>query len=121
GGAGVGRRCRGGRRSGAETPRWGRTAHPIFQRSAPHGPGTTGRGGCRRKTSRRPDAASLRRRERHFPSRAVAERFGRFGVDELERVLAAWTDRGLHASYEELEAAALETIRGRIRPREAGA
>src|SRR5262249_61083560 len=101
--------------------RTGRGAHPTFQTSALQGTGIPERADSLRKTARRPDAASLRRRERHFLSRAVAERYGRFGVDELERVLAAWTDRGRHASYEELEAAALETIRGRIRPREAGA
>src|SRR5262249_57565937 len=92
----------------------------ILERRALHGTGITELADYLRKTARRPDAASLRRRERHFLSRAVAERFGRFGVDELERVLAAWPDRGRHASYEELEAAALQAIRGRIRPRGAG-
>ena len=108
-------------RAALDTARIGRVAHPIFQTSALHGTGITELADHLRKTARRPDGASLRRRERHFLSRAVAERYGRFGVEELERVLAAWPDRGRHASYEELEAAALEAIRGRIRPREAGA
>ena len=36
-----------------------------------------------------PDAATLRRRERHFLAKAIAERYGRFGVEELERAIAA--------------------------------
>jgi len=108
-------------RAALDTARIGRAAHPIFRTSALHGTGITELADYLRKTARRPDAASLRRRERHFLTRAVAERYGHFGVEELERVLAAWPDRGRQASYEELEAAALEAIRGRIRPREAGA
>jgi LAO/AO transport system kinase len=109
-------------RSALETGRLGRKSHPVFQTSALRGTGVPEVTAFLRRTVELPDAATLRRRERHFLGRAIAERYGQFGLEELDRVLAARpsgrTDRAL---YEELEDVALEAIRTRIRPRDAGA
>ena len=88
----------------------------MFQTSALRGSGIAELAAFLRRMVRRPDAATLRRRERHFLGKAIAERYGRFGLAELDRVLAA--RRVERAQYEELEDAALEAIRVRIRPRD---
>lgn len=106
-------------RSALETARLGREAHPVFQTSALRGSGIAELAAFLRRTVRRPDTGELRRRERHFLAKAVAERYGRFGLEELDRLLAA--RRTERAQYEELEDAALEAIRVRIRPRDADA
>ena len=63
-----------------------------------------------------PDAATLRRRERHFLAKAIAERYGRFGVEELERAIAALPPAvAERAVYEDLEDVGLAAIRARIR------
>jgi LAO/AO transport system kinase len=107
-------------RSAMETGRLGRASHPVFQTSALRGTGVAELADFLCRTVRRPDPTALRRRERHFLAGAVAERYGRFGVEELDHLLAAWppgrADRSL---YEELEDAVLEAIRARIRPRDA--
>ncbi len=62
-----------------------------------------------------PDAAALRRRELHFLRKGVAEAYGRFGLEEVERRLGAWpADERADALYEDLEEAALTAIRARI-------
>jgi LAO/AO transport system ATPase len=109
-------------RSALETGRLGRESHPVFQTSALRGTGIAELAAFLRGAVRRPDAAALRRRERHFLARAVAERYGRFGLEELDRVLAGRpAGRAERVLYEELEDAALEAIRARIRPRDASA
>src|SRR5262249_46845666 len=104
-------------RSALETGRLGREAHPVFQTSALRGSGIAELAAFLRRVVHRPDAGTLRRRERHFLGKAVAERYGRFGLEELDRLLAA--RRMQRTQYEELEDAALEAIRARIRPRDA--
>ena len=109
-------------RSALETGRLGRQSHPVFQTSALRGSGIAEVAAFLRQTVRLPDATTLRRRERHFLGRAIAERYGQFGLEELDRVLAARpSGRSDRALYEELEDVALDAIRARIRPRDTDA
>ncbi len=63
-----------------------------------------------------PTAAALRARERHFLAKAIAERYGCFGVEELDRTLAALPPAEVERRiYEDLEDAALTAIRARLR------
>lgn len=88
----------------------------VFRTSALRGTGVAELAAFLRDHVPMPDAEALGRRERHFLARAIAERFGRFGVDELERVLAAMPPAVAGAAlYEDLEDAALAAIRARIR------
>ena len=94
-----------------------RVEQPIFQTSA-----TTGRGipeladFLHEATRRAPDRPGLRARERYFLRKAVAERYGRFGVEELERVSREWRPEWEErVTYEEREEAALRAIAGRVR------
>lgn len=90
---------------------------PIFQTSA-----LTGRGidelatALRGTAADRPDDATLRAHEAHFLRKAIAERYGRFGTDELERRIGALPPAlRAAATYEELETLALDAIASRIR------
>ncbi len=88
----------------------------VFRTSALRGTGVAELAAFLRQSVPPPDAAAARRRDRHFLRRAVAERYGRFGIDVLEQSLAAVP--AAHADgalYEELEAAALRAIRERLR------
>lgn len=58
------------------------------------------------------DAAGARRKAEFFLRKAVAERYGRFGVTELERHLGRLADG---AVYEEVEAEALAAIEALVR------
>jgi LAO/AO transport system kinase len=86
------------------------TAEPrIFLTSAVTGRGVPELAAFLRETARPEDAATQHRHEGHFLRKAVAERYGRFGLDALDR-LAEMPG----AVYEEREAAALDAIRSRI-------
>lgn len=62
-----------------------------------------------------PEFATLRRRERHFLAKAIAERYGRFGVAQLDRTIAELPPAVAESAvYEDLEDAALAAIRSRI-------
>jgi LAO/AO transport system ATPase len=97
-----------GRRDGA-------AAHHVFQTSALHGTGVAELAAFLREHVAAPDAAALRQKELHFLRKAMAERYGGFGVDELRRFLAARGDHLDEVRYEELEAAALDAVRARVR------
>jgi LAO/AO transport system kinase len=88
----------------------------VFRTSALRGTGIAELAGFLATHVPPPDAATLRRRERHFLARAIAERYGRFGVEELERAIAALSPAvAERAVYEDLEDVALTAIRARIR------
>lgn len=92
----------------------GRSGHHVFQTSALHGTGVPELAGFLRRHVAAPDAAALRATERHFLEKAIAERYGAFGVEELRRFHAARGDRPAGGGYEELEAAALDAVRARV-------
>jgi LAO/AO transport system kinase len=96
------------RRDGDRAPR-------VFRTSALRGAGVAELAAFVRDHVPQPDAAALQQKERHFLRKAIAERYGAFGLDELARFLADGGARLHDARYEELEAAALEAIRGRVR------
>lgn len=97
-----------GRRAGA-------AAYHVFQTSALRGTGVAELAAFLRDHVTAPDAAALRAKELHFLRKAMAERYGEFGVDELGRFLANGGDRLRDARYEDLEAAALDAVRARVR------
>jgi LAO/AO transport system kinase len=84
--------------------------HRIFLTSAVTGRGVPELAAYLRETARPEDAATQRRHEQHFLRKAVAERYGRFGLEEVDRLAAA-----PDAVYEEREAAVLDAIRARVR------
>jgi LAO/AO transport system kinase len=84
--------------------------HRIFLTSAVTGRGVPELAAYLREAARPEDAATQRRHELHFLRKAVAERYGRFGLEEVDRVAAA-----PDAVYEEREAAVLDAIRARVR------
>lgn len=88
----------------------------VFRTSALRGTGVAELAAFLAAQVPRPDAATLGRRERHFLAKAIAERYGRFGVDELERAVAGLPPAvASRAVYEDLEDVALAAIRARIR------
>jgi LAO/AO transport system kinase len=89
--------------------------HQVFQTSALRGTGVAELAAFLREQVAAPTAAALHRRELHFLRKAIAERYGAFGLDELRRFLAAGGDRRPGAGYEEIEAAALDAVRARVR------
>ena len=93
----------------------GAAAHHVFQTSALRGTGVAKLAEFLRDHVTAPDAAGLRQKELHFLRRAMAERYGDFGVAELGRFLADGGDALREARYEELEAAALDAVRARVR------
>lgn len=97
-----------GRREGA-------AAHYVFQTSALRGTGVAELAAFLRDHVAAPDIAALRQKELHFLRKAMADRYGDFGVDELARFLADGGDHLRDARYEELEAAAFEAVRARVR------
>ncbi len=91
----------------------GAPAHHVFQTSALRGTGVAELAAFLDSHVAVPDAAALRTKERHFLEKAIAERYGAFGVDELRRFLGSH-DGGPDGGYEELEAAALDAVRARV-------
>jgi len=88
----------------------------VFRTSALRGTGIAELAGFLADHVPVPDATTLRRRERHFLAKAIAERYGRFGVEELERAVTALPPATAErAVYEDLEDVALAAIRARIR------
>src|SRR4029453_2868653 len=85
-----------GRREGA-------AAHYVFQTSALRGTGVAELAAFLRDHVAAPDIAALRQKELHFLRKAMADRYGDFGVDELARFLADGGDHLRDARYEELE------------------
>ncbi|MFN8545057.1 MAG: protein kinase [Candidatus Binatia bacterium] len=85
----------------------------IFQTSATTGRGIPELARFLGDLARAPqDAAGARRKAEFFLRKAVAERYGRFGVTELERHLGRLADG---AVYEEVEAEALAAIEALVR------
>jgi LAO/AO transport system kinase len=93
----------------------GAAVHPVFQTSALRGSGVAALAAFLHEHVAVPDAATLRQKELHFLRTGMAERYGTFGVDELARFLASGGDDLREAPYEELEAAALDAVRARVR------
>jgi LAO/AO transport system kinase len=93
----------------------GAAAHHVFQTSALRGTGVAELAAFLRDHVAVPEAAAVRQKELHFLRKAMAERYGDFGVDELDRFLAARTDHLDGALYEDLESAALDAVRARVR------
>src|SRR5262245_37048665 len=93
----------------------GAAAHHVFQTSALRGTGVAKLAEFLRDHVTAPDAAGLRQKELHFLRRAMAERYGEFGVDELGRFFAARAGQLDDALYEDLETAALDAVRARVR------
>jgi LAO/AO transport system kinase len=88
----------------------------VFRTSALRGTGIAELAAFLAEHVQAPDPVVLRARERHFLTKAIAERFGRFGVGELERVVVALPPAVAERTvYEDLEDAALAAIRDRIR------
>jgi LAO/AO transport system kinase len=96
------------RRDGTDAP-------PVFRTSALRGTGIGELATFVRDHVAVPGPEMLQQKERHFLRKAIAERYGTFGVDELARFLADGGVRLRDARYEALEAAALDAIRARIR------
>jgi LAO/AO transport system kinase len=92
----------------------GAGAHHVFQTSALRGTGVAELAAFLRDHVTVPDAAALRRKELHFLEKAIAGRYGSFGVEELRRFLATRDERADGGGFEELEAAALDAVRVRI-------
>lgn len=88
----------------------GPAEHRVFLTSAVTGRGVPELAAYLRETARPEDADGQRRHERHFLRKAVAERYGRFGLDEVDRL-----PESPGAVYEDREAAALDAIRARLR------
>ena len=86
----------------------------MFQTSALRGTGVAELAAFLRDHVAVPDAATLRRKELHFLEKAIAQRYGSFGVDEVRRFLAARDERA-GGGFEELEAAALDAVRALVR------
>ncbi len=93
----------------------GAATHHVFRTSALRGTGVSELAAFLRARVALPDAAALRRKELHFLRKAIAERYGDFGLDELARFLADGGGRQPDARYDELEADALDAIRARVR------
>jgi len=92
----------------------GAATHHVFQTSALRGTGVAELAAFLRDHVAVPDAATLRRKELHFLEKAIAQRYGSFGVDEVRRFLAARDERA-GGGFEELEAAALDAVRALVR------
>jgi LAO/AO transport system kinase len=100
----------------ARIGRPGEAAHRIFCTSALRGAGIAELAAFLRDAVPAPDAAALQRAERHFLRKAITERWGRFGLEALDALLAGPDAPPAGQQYEELEAAALRVIRARIAP-----
>jgi hypothetical protein len=87
----------------------------VFRTSALRGTGVPELAAFLRAHVALPDAAALRRKELHFLRRAIAERYGDFGLDVLGRFLADGGARRPDARYEDLETEALDAIAARLR------
>jgi LAO/AO transport system kinase len=87
----------------------------VFRTSAIRGTGVAELAAFLRDHVTLPDARALRLRERHFLRKAVAERYGAFGLAELDRFLAEVESRRPLPGYDELEADVLEVIGARVR------
>jgi LAO/AO transport system kinase len=89
----------------------------IFETSATTGHGIAALAEFLRDEARRPPTTERERaRAVFFLRKSVAERYGRFGLEHLEPLLAARPDGVDEAAVEELEEAALEAIGARLRP-----
>lgn len=88
----------------------GPAEHRVFLTSAVTGRGVPELAAYLRETARPEDADGQRRHEGHFLRKAVAERYGRFGLDAIDRL-----PEMPGAVYEDREAAALDAIRTRLR------
>lgn len=84
--------------------------HRIFLTSAVTGRGVPELAAYLREAARPEDAATQRRHELHFLRKAVAERYGRFGLEEIDRLGDV-----PGTVYEEREASVLDAIRARVR------
>jgi LAO/AO transport system kinase len=95
---------------GGRTPR-------IFQTSAVTGLGVDELAGFLAEQAKlRPGAGVRRAQEAFFLRKAVAERYGRFGTDEMERVFPAGRlPDGAAAALEDLEDRVLAAVRARLR------
>ena len=89
--------------------------HRIVLTSAVTGRGVDELADVLTATARRPrDASRRREREAFFLRKAIGEQYGRFGVEELERFLAA-ARPGPTDVFEDVERGALDAIAVRIR------
>lgn len=88
--------------------------HRVFLTSAVTGRGVAELAGFLRTSTRPEDPETQRRHELHFLRKAVAERYGRFGLDEVDRA-ASGGPADDATVYEEREAAVLDAIRARVR------
>jgi LAO/AO transport system kinase len=103
--------------SALEVAQMGGRAPRIFQTSALSGLGVDELAGFLAEQARLRPAPGVRRaQEAFFLRKAVAERYGRFGTEEMDRVLAAGTlPEGSAAALEELEDRVLAAVRARLR------
>lgn len=88
---------------------------PVFQTSAVSGAGVPELTAwlLRETPIQSPDGQ--RRQERHFLRRAIAERYGAFGLATLDGLPDGAASAGGVALYEDLESAALDAIAARVR------
>ncbi|MCW5893374.1 MAG: protein kinase [bacterium] len=88
---------------------------PVFLTSAVSGAGVPELTDWLRRETPHQTRDGQRRQERHFLRRAIAERYGAFGVAILDEMTAAASPDGAAALYEDVEAAALDAIAARVR------
>jgi putative protein kinase ArgK-like GTPase of G3E family len=103
--------------SALEVAQMGGRAPRIFQTSAVSGLGIDELAGFLAEQARlRPGPGVRRAQEAFFLRKAIAERYGRFGTDEMDRVVAVGTlPDGSETALEELEDRVLAAIRARLR------
>jgi LAO/AO transport system kinase len=102
--------------SALEFAQMGGRAPRIFQTSAVSGLGIDDLAGFLAEQARlRPGPGARRAQEAFFLRKAIAERYGRFGTEEMDRVFPAGTlPAAAAAALEELEDRVLAAIRGRL-------
>lgn len=88
---------------------------PIFQTSAVTGAGVGELTAFLRQATALQTPDGQRHQEEHFLRRAIAERYGQFGLAALDGLMDRAVPAGTVPLYEELEAAALRAIAARVR------